>query len=75
MSKRYRLICVADFPDLGSYDDLDEAIVNSTAHYDVWDSETGEWLSPTCQEEMDGARERLRRKRETESAPPTRRER
>lgn len=56
---RYRLVCVApDVPGRGSYDDLDEAIVNSDAHYEVYDSETGRYLGPTCREEYDEAYER-----------------
>lgn len=58
---RYRLICVAPgVPDRGSFDSLDEAIVNSDAHFEVYDSHTDQWVSPVCQEEVDAAAVRLR---------------
>jgi predicted kinase len=65
VSKRYRLICVApDVPDRGSYDDLDEAMANSDANFEVYDSQTREWLGPTCKQEYDEAVARFKAKAE-----------
>lgn len=53
---------MADLPDRGSYDDLDEAIANSDAHYEVYDTETRQWCGAYTREEYDEAVARHRRK-------------
>jgi hypothetical protein len=65
--RRYRLICVApEVQDRGSYDDLDEAIVNSDAHFEVYDTQAPEgespWVGAYCQEDYDAAVARWRAK-------------
>lgn len=62
--RRYEVVCVApDVPSRGRYDDLDEAIANTDAHFEVYDREMRTYVGPTCREEYDEAIERLRRKR------------
>jgi hypothetical protein len=62
---RYRLICVApEVPDMGSTDDLDEAIVcvgsdYYGSHFEIYDTETGRYETPQCAEEVDAAKTRL----------------
>lgn len=47
MKKRYRLVCVApEWPDKGSYDDLDEAIYYSDQNFEVYDTQAPEGESP-----------------------------
>jgi hypothetical protein len=48
--KRYKLVCVAELPGHwgGAYDDPDEAIVACDAFHDVYDRETGKYLTPSC---------------------------
>ena len=66
--RRYRLICVApEIPSRGSYDDLDEAIVNSDAHFEVYDTHTDRYVGAYCQEDYDEAAARWRRKQERRS--------
>lgn len=34
-----------------STNDLDEACINATAHYEVWDSVEGKYVGPYCPED------------------------
>jgi hypothetical protein len=47
---RYRLICVADLPDKGATDDLDEAVVASDAHYEVYDTVRGAYVGVSLED-------------------------
>lgn len=56
---RYKFVSVADYQHGGETDDMDQAIVDCSAHHDILDSVTGDYLTPQCQEEVDEAQERL----------------
>lgn len=70
VSKRYRLVCVADLPDAGSYDDPDEATANnpSPANYEVYDSVERRYVGPTTAEEYDECLQRWSLKERVEVA-------
>lgn len=60
---RYRLVCVApEVPDGWSYDDIDEAIMMSDAHFEVYDTQAPEgdspWVGAYCREDYDAAKAR-----------------
>jgi nitrite reductase/ring-hydroxylating ferredoxin subunit len=71
MSGRYNLVSVGvGYNDStgGSFDDPDEAIIACDAYHDVYDRRTGQWLTPSCAEEVNEAKARLSAKAETPDA-------
>lgn len=69
---RYEVISTADnVAGLGSFDDPDEAIINCmSVNYEVLDTETGEYLTPGCQGDVDDAFEKWSEKQRRAQADP-----